>query len=54
MPWKRQPEDMRSIRKALVGDSRERERLMAKLVKLIREDERERVLGIRDRVKHAS
>jgi hypothetical protein len=47
------PKTLREVRKALTEDSIERKRLVDRLVQLVREDERERVLGITHRAAQA-
>jgi hypothetical protein len=36
----KRPETIKSLKKAIVGDSLERKRLLEKLIKLVREEER--------------
>lgn len=47
---------LRSVRDQLVGDSIERRRLVEKLIQFVRQDEREKVLGIvgKAREQHAT
>ena len=56
MPW-REKETIKSLRKALVADSIVREKQMAKLLKMVREEERQKTIddleGIRDRAERS-
>lgn len=48
---RRRPKSVSEIRREIVGDSLERERLVAKLIQLIRADERDKVLSTMRRVR---
>jgi hypothetical protein len=48
--WRDKP-TIKSIRKEIVGDSIKLEKLMKKLLQLVREDERTKVLSITDRAR---
>jgi hypothetical protein len=49
--YERSKPTLRSVKAELIEDSIERKKLVEKLIQLVREDEREKVLGITERAR---